>query len=259
MREVEIMNKLMKHKELVCEKYGETNVLGVFLYGSQNYGLNTETSDVDTKAIIVPRFEDLVKCKSVSVELTLPELDNAHCEVKDIREMVFNYKKTNINFIETMFTEYFWVNPRYEEFWNKYIIKNRELLTRYNENYTVLSLCGQFQHTLKQLRNNPSQKKAANCIFLENFLVEYLGKSPYITCIYPRRILRDYLKDVKTGNIKIPYAYLNKLEKEMLNFKLFAECSVYENNQKKCDKIYDAFIMEVIKYNCGSDFNVLIW
>lgn len=33
-------------------------VLGVFLQGSQNYGLAYEGSDIDTKCIVLPSFED---------------------------------------------------------------------------------------------------------------------------------------------------------------------------------------------------------
>ena len=34
-------------------------VVGVFLQGSWNYGLGWEESDVDTKAIILPTFEEI--------------------------------------------------------------------------------------------------------------------------------------------------------------------------------------------------------
>ena len=35
-------------------------VLGVFLQGSQNYNLAYEGSDIDTKAIVLPSFEDFL-------------------------------------------------------------------------------------------------------------------------------------------------------------------------------------------------------
>ena len=49
------------HKQNLLRKgYKEENILGIFAYGSQNYNLDTENSDWDTKAIIVPSFRDLV-------------------------------------------------------------------------------------------------------------------------------------------------------------------------------------------------------
>ena len=62
-------------------------VLGVFLQGSQNYGLDYEGSDIDTKAIVVPSFEDFVlNKKPASTTLILPS--NEHVDVKDIRLMM---------------------------------------------------------------------------------------------------------------------------------------------------------------------------
>lgn len=40
------------------------NVLGVFVQGSDNYSLSWEGSDIDTKVIIIPSFEDFVLIKN---------------------------------------------------------------------------------------------------------------------------------------------------------------------------------------------------
>ena len=37
------------------------NIIAIMCYGSQNYGLDTSNSDFDTKAIVLPSFEDLVR------------------------------------------------------------------------------------------------------------------------------------------------------------------------------------------------------
>ena len=62
------MERVRKHYNMVIEKYGEDNVLGVFLYGSQNYHTDTKDSDVDTKAILIPTLEDLCLRRPVSKE-----------------------------------------------------------------------------------------------------------------------------------------------------------------------------------------------
>lgn len=82
-------------------------VMATMLYGSQNYGLDTPESDVDAKTIVVPRLRGLILDKKVSTELRLP--DNSLDTVKDVREMFDNYKKGNINFLETLFTPYFYI------------------------------------------------------------------------------------------------------------------------------------------------------
>ena len=56
------MDTLIKtHYDAVCERYGEDNVFFVFLYGSQNYGIDIQDSDVDTKAVILLPEEELLK------------------------------------------------------------------------------------------------------------------------------------------------------------------------------------------------------
>ena len=57
--EKDVITKIMNHKEAVLKKYPEYQILGIFLYGSQNYNIATEKSDVDTKAIIIPTVEQL--------------------------------------------------------------------------------------------------------------------------------------------------------------------------------------------------------
>lgn len=74
-------------------------VLGVFLQGSQNYHLDYEGSDIDTKAIVIPSFEDFVlNRKPASTTLILPS--NEHIDVKDLRLMNECFRKQNINLLK---------------------------------------------------------------------------------------------------------------------------------------------------------------
>ena len=88
-------------------------VLGVFLQGSQNYQLSYSGSDIDTKAILIPSFEDFVLNRK-PVSTTLIKEDNSHIDLKDIRLMHDCFRKQNINFIEILFTKYKYINPEYE-------------------------------------------------------------------------------------------------------------------------------------------------
>lgn len=88
-------------------------VLGVFLQGSQNYELDYDGSDIDTKAILIPSFKDFImNNKPVSTTLILPS--NEHIDIKDIRLFMDCFKKQNINFIEILFTQYKVMNPEFE-------------------------------------------------------------------------------------------------------------------------------------------------
>lgn len=82
------------------------------LYGSQNYGLDTPDSDIDTKTLLIPRARNVVLGKPmVSTDLQIS--DGGLSNVKDYRAMFQNYLKGNINFVETLFTKYARVNINY--------------------------------------------------------------------------------------------------------------------------------------------------
>lgn len=111
-REEKIAARLLDDAELLREMGYE--VMGVFLQGSQNYGLDYEGSDIDTKAIVLPKFYDMVTgAPAVSTTHILPS--NEHIDIKDIRMMFDVWKRQNINFIEVLYTPYAWLNPKYAE------------------------------------------------------------------------------------------------------------------------------------------------
>ena len=96
MRDISVA--LLEHYNKAKEKFPHTTILGVFLYGSQNYNIATEESDVDTIAILIPSFEDLVLETPISKEIRFK--NGEHCVAKDIREIVKQWKKQSLNFLE---------------------------------------------------------------------------------------------------------------------------------------------------------------
>lgn len=80
----EVQNQIQQHYDkLISLGY---NVVGVFLYGSQNYELDYSGSDVDSKAIILPTLNDIVFNRQ-PVSTTLDMGNGCLCDVKDIRKM----------------------------------------------------------------------------------------------------------------------------------------------------------------------------
>lgn len=111
MEREKIMKRLAEHK-LAVEKLGY-KVIYIALCGSQNYGLDTPQSDIDTKAIVIPSFEHFVKNTS-PVSFTHIMENEEHCDVKQVSEMFDCFKKQNINYLEILFTEYQWTDIEYK-------------------------------------------------------------------------------------------------------------------------------------------------
>lgn len=107
-----IEKSLHSHYDALREK-GFTPIY-LALCGSQNYDLDTEHSDVDTKAIVVPTLRDLALNKQ-PVSATIKFDNGEQCDAKDIRLMFQNFKKQNINFLEILFTQYYLVDANYQD------------------------------------------------------------------------------------------------------------------------------------------------
>lgn len=68
-------------RAFVAKEFPDYDVLGVFVYGSQNYNLATEDSDVDTVAVLVPSLRKLMLDEKVSKTFEFPD---HHVVVKDL-------------------------------------------------------------------------------------------------------------------------------------------------------------------------------
>ena len=246
---------LENHKNaMVAAGFKEENILGIFAYGSQNYNFATENSDWDTKAIIVPSFEDLVLKRPVTKEVKVEETDE-HCEVKDIREMVEMFKKQNINFIEILFTEYKWVNPIYKDIWEKYFEANRERIAYYDMNKTLESICGQ---SLRTIRQNPTNgKQIANAYRLFVFLYQYLKEKPYLECITLDGKMKEFLLDLKNSTEEVNPIHADLLEKLFNDMKYSRQGFDLKNKliNTIVEEVMNNGIFELIKLNLPKEDN----
>ncbi len=182
MNKKEILDRLQEHYEYAIQcGYDEEHILGVFLYGSQNYGTANADSDIDSKLILLPSFEQLC----LSPEMVSKELHykDEHIEVKDIRLMRQMWMKQNINFIEILFTEYYILNPKYEKLFNQYFVENRETIAHFDRNKTLVSISSQLLNTLDQGMGD--NKKLYNSWRLYYFLEKYIAGEPYEKCLKP--------------------------------------------------------------------------
>lgn len=99
---MKIMETLLKYKNNL-EKDGYT-VLYLGLYGSQNYNVDDEQSDIDAKVIVLPKLDDIVFRKTVSF---VKEFDEGACDIKDLITYYNVVKKGNFSFLEPFYTQYF--------------------------------------------------------------------------------------------------------------------------------------------------------
>ena len=228
-----IMDCVREHYNEALEYFPEDRIVCIVLQGSQNYGLGTPNSDIDTKLIVTPTFKDLVFNRK-PYSTTHIRYNNEHIDFKDVRLYLETFRKQNLNFLEILYSPYSIVNPKYKSMWNV-LIANRESITHYNPLRAVKSMKGiamEKYHAME--RRYPSKievldkysydpKQLHHLLRVEDYLERYIAGEDYKSCLSPTS--PEYLVDVKQGKYNLSEA------------RLVADGSM-ERITKMCDEFY---------------------
>ena len=104
-----VFNQMMRHKKFAESK--GYDVILASVYGSQNYALETEESDVDSYLIVMPFLEDLaLNRKPVSKELMYIDENGVsngeHVVIKDFRVFVEALMNADFHALEVVSSKY---------------------------------------------------------------------------------------------------------------------------------------------------------
>ncbi|WP_310877045.1 DNA polymerase beta superfamily protein [Priestia megaterium] len=117
------------------------------LVGSHNYGLNTETSDKDYKVFFYPDFNQLYSGEKYSKSTTS---DTEDIEYHDIRKLPDMLWKSNVNFLEVLFSkEVSEVNELFEA-----LISRSEKIAGMNKPYLYDACMGMFFKKQKEYKRD---------------------------------------------------------------------------------------------------------
>lgn len=200
-----IMERLQEHYEEALEYFPEDRIVCLILQGSQNYGLDVPNSDIDTKLIVTPTFEDIAMNRQ-PISTTHVRDNNEHIDFKDIRLYIQTFRKQNLNFLEILFSPYKIVNPMYEEQWNR-LIEANEAITRYNPFRSIKSMKGIAMEKYHAMEHEyPSKidiinkygfdcKQLHHLLRVEEYIERYINGEPYKDCLISNQ--SEYLKAVK--------------------------------------------------------------
>lgn len=200
-----ILDNVNDHYKESLEYFPESRIVGIFYQGSGNYGLDTEGSDVDTKLIVVPTFEEIAFNKKPH-STTHVRANDEHTDFKDLRLMMGCFKKQNLNFVEVLFTKYKWENPLYQEQWDR-LVREREAIARYSPWSAVKTMKGIALEKYHALEHEyPSKvdiirkygydgKQLHHLVRVMDFISRYVGGEKYERCLWPQN--PEYLKALK--------------------------------------------------------------
>lgn len=222
MVDMELKARVMEHYKDALKFYPEERIVGIFLQGSQNYYLDDEESDVDTKLLVVPTLDEIIfNRKPVSV--THIRDNDEHIDAKDVRLYWQCFRKGNPNFVEILFSRVSYVNPMYQDLWDK-MVAMAEQVARVNPLTAAKAMMGMVQEKFHAMEHRyPSRaeivdrfgydpKQLSHLIRMSWFLFEYVENyysyedilslyKPVDSFGNPDIGFRDYLKDVKRGRL----------------------------------------------------------
>lgn len=211
-----IMNRLNEHYNFAIKQGYE--VVCLMLQGSQNYELDVYTdeykSDIDTKAIVLPKFDEFCKVEQ-PVSTTLIMENNEHCDVKDIRVMFKTFEKQNINFLEVLFTRYVIINPKYKNLCCE-LFEMADDVADINYNQALNCIVGMSKQKLCALKHpyptildkiekyGYDPKQLHHILRINDFIKKFVAGKSYRECLVPDN--KDYLLKIKTQPLKLEEA-----------------------------------------------------
>ena len=174
-REEKIMKRVKEHYEYL-----------------KNKGYEEYQSDVDTKAIVLPSFEDFVYNKE-PVSKTIVLENNEHIDVKDIRVMFEMFRKMNISYIELLYTKFKIINIKYKDM-IKEIFEQRKEIASINKNQFLRCISGMSMEKVKALchpypgliekinKYGFDGKQLCHCVRLQEFIKRYVNGEKLEDC-----------------------------------------------------------------------------
>lgn len=256
-REESIMERVYDHLDESFNHFDRGRIVGIFLQGSQNYGLDYEKSDVDTKLIVTPTFREIAFNKS-PVSTTHVRANDEHIDFKDIRLYIQTFRKQNLNFLEILFTPFQWVNWRYANEWYR-LVDNREAVAHYNLYQAVKAMKGMALEKFHAMEHPyPSKaeilakygydpKQVSHLVRIEDFLGRYIRGESYEECLCPKWI--EFIMNIKLGSYELDQAR-DIAKKSLARIEQMADdfsARVENKGDKKVDELLDEVQYNIVK------------
>ena len=209
----------------------------VSLVGSHNYYLSDVNSDYDFKIFVYPTFDDMFySTRKTGIDVKIKGND---LKTTDIRQLKSVLTKSNINFIEVLFSDDIYIPSynntnldKYNDDLIKFLFHNREKIAAMNIPHLVKAVSSSSLHRMNSFVHGGDYKSASQAYKEMWMLIRYLQ-------FKDKKDDNAFLKAIKFDDSEtIRQIYFNirdkKLSKEEITDILF---SLQENMNEIVDKI----------------------
>lgn len=214
-----IINRLHNHLDYFKEK-NQYNWFFISLVGSQNYNLDDELSDIDSKLWVFPSYETIYKGTRLINYIEEISIGDDKCEIKDFRLLFENLKKQNINFVETLFSKYCIVNPFYATYFYE-LQDYREVIGFYDTPRFLQTMLGQMETRYKKIQSEEvSIEKKAKHLYqilrIEEFVKRFFNGEKYEDCLVSKQ--REALLIVKRNKENFSLSGIKDLARTSIDY-----------------------------------------
>lgn len=249
------IDRIKEHLEESKQYFPDNNIVGIFLQGSQNYGLETAHSDVDSKLVVTPTFKQIAFNKQPVSHTHVCE-NEEHIDFKDLRLYIDTFRKQNINFVEILFTDYRILNPLYADEFMR-LIDAREDIAHYNMWRAIKAMKGTalekhhaMEHVYPAKQDIIKQygydgKQLSHMLRVYDFMTRYINGDSYESCLKAKD--RELLVALKEQG----YYSLEKA-REVANETIAAVVSMADHYCDTHENTYDAKteeLLQSVQYN----------
>ena len=174
---------------------------GAFLYGSQNYNLDTENSDIDLVILYIPTAEKLVNlAPPLSKEETLTQTNEKNV-IKDIRLFIKELLKGSPSALKILYTDNFLINSKYLDLWEGLKDYSFGFLQRKMNSFLKAEL-GIMYNVLKTTKTGIFSPKSAKRIWHSAYIIcntlTFKNYNPYVY----DSLREDFFKSLENFNSK---------------------------------------------------------
>lgn len=214
MANYQYIRMVLEQRKYFIEGNRNCHICFIGLFGSQNYGLDDGTSDIDCVAVTVPSLDELiagvpsVKTLEPSEFSRNPSEDNGTVKLMDLRDFAKQLSKGSFVNLEALLSDYAF----FDDTFNAFYLQHFKIYGRYVWNFQN-AIYGGIHNLLKQFDSKDDDKQCKR--------------------VYEMLRLLDLYEQVMDKNTAYPNFYISNLSKRSHIGLIKSGYNNYESDVKK--------------------------
>lgn len=245
MANYQYIKMVLEQRKSFIEQNRKCHICFIGLFGSQNYGLDDETSDIDCVAVTIPSLDELiagipnVKTLEPSEFSFNPDRDSGTVKLMDLRDFAKQLSKGSFVNLEALLSDYVFFDDTFRAFY----LQRFRIYDRYVWNFQN-AVYGGINHLLKQFDAKDDDRQCKR--------------------VYEMLRLFDLYEQIMDNKCSRPNFYISNLSKRSRIGLIKSGCDNYESDVEKIrsivppDKTMPEIPEELAMFNADAVAKVVI-